>query len=62
MLTSLFGDLGPGKDPDGKKAASSAEGEAPVAFGVVPSPTRSTEVWPASKYPAPTNDWCFTPR
>ena len=31
MLTSLFGDLGPGKDPDGKKA-SPAEGEAPVAF------------------------------
>ena len=32
MLTSLFGDLGPGKDPDGKKAASSGEGDAPVAF------------------------------
>src|SRR6187431_1943930 len=31
VLTSLFGDLGPGKDPDGKKA-SSADGEAPVAF------------------------------
>ena len=32
MLTSLFGDLGPGKDPDGKKAKTPAEGEAPVAF------------------------------
>jgi len=31
VLTSLFGDLGPGKDPDGKKA-SLADGEAPVAF------------------------------
>ena len=31
MLTSLFGDLGPGKDPDGKKA-SPAGGEVPVAF------------------------------
>src|SRR5690242_1088222 len=32
VLTSLFGDLGPGKDPDGKKARSPGDGEVPVAF------------------------------
>src|SRR4051812_23503695 len=32
VLTSLFGDLGPGKDPDGKKARTPGDGEVPVAF------------------------------